>query len=73
MSAMRVVANLDLCQGHARCAQICPELFTTDVEQGKVVLRQVQIPADLEEQARLAVANCPEGALRLARNSGSGS
>jgi len=68
---MKVVANLAICQGHARCAEICPEVFTTDTRLGQVVVRVEQVPAELEEQARLAVSNCPEGALRVKKDSGS--
>lgn len=68
---MKVVANLAICQGHARCAEICPQVFGTDERLGKVVLRLERIPPELEEQARLAVYNCPEGALRVARDPGS--
>jgi ferredoxin len=64
---MKVVANLEICQGHARCAEICPEVFTTDDRLGKVIVRVEQVPPEVQEQARLAVHNCPEGALRLSR------
>ena len=68
---MKVIANLALCQGHARCAEICPEVFTTDARLGKVAMRLERVPPEVEEQARLAVCNCPEGALRLSREAGS--
>jgi len=63
---MKVIANLAICQGHARCAQICPQVFGTDAELGRVIVRLERIPSAIEEQTRLAVRNCPEGALRLA-------
>ena len=62
---MKVTANLMLCQGHARCAEICPEAFTTDDRLGTVILRLHEIPAALEEDVALAVSNCPEGALAV--------
>ncbi len=64
---MKVVANLSLCQGHARCEDICPEVFSTDAIEGKVVIEQPLFSAELEEKVRLAVRNCPEGALRIAK------
>jgi ferredoxin len=70
---MKVVANHAICQGHARCAEICPEVFTTDERLGKVVVRLDHLPHALEERARLAVRNCPEGALRLGNDPGSAS
>lgn len=65
---MKIIANHELCQGHARCEDLCPEVFATDAVEGKVVIPNPQVPAELEEKVRLAVRNCPEGALRLAKN-----
>lgn len=65
---MRVILNLEQCQGHARCEDICPEIFATDEIEGKCVLRHEEIPEALLEKTRLAVKNCPEGALRLAKS-----
>lgn len=62
-----VIANHELCQGHARCEDLCPQVFATDAVEGKVVIANPQVPAELEEKVRLAVRNCPEGALRLAK------
>lgn len=62
---MKVIVNLDLCQGHARCEDICPQVFGTDAVEGKCVIIDPQVPPELEERVRLAVRNCPEGALRL--------
>jgi ferredoxin len=64
---MRIVANLTLCQGHARCEDLCPEVFATDAVEGKVVVERPDFPAELLEKVRLAVRNCPEGALRIAK------
>ena len=64
---MRVVANIDSCQGHARCEDICPEVFSTDAVEGKVLIAQPEFPAHLEEKVRLAIRNCPEGALRISK------
>lgn len=62
---MKVFVNIDVCQGHARCEDICPEVFVTDAIEGKCVIADPQVPAGLEDKVRLAVRNCPEGALRL--------
>lgn len=62
---MKVHVNLNVCQGHARCEDICPDVFGTDAIEGKCVIRQADVPAELEEKTRLAVRNCPEGALRI--------
>lgn len=65
---MQVHVNLALCQGHARCEDICPEVFGTDAVEGKCVIVRQTVPEALLEKARLAVRNCPEGALRLGRD-----
>lgn len=62
---MKVIANLSLCQGHARCADLCPEVFTTDDRSGTVIVRLAEVPSALQEDAVLAVSNCPEGALAV--------
>ncbi|MBU6393020.1 MAG: ferredoxin [Sphingomonadales bacterium] len=69
---MTVIANMDLCQGHARCEDLCPQVFATDAVEGKVVIANPVFPPELEDRVRLAVRNCPEGALRIARQKGAG-
>lgn len=64
---MRVVVNLSVCQGHARCEDLCPEVFSTDALEGKCVINQSYISSELEAKVRLAVRNCPEGALRIVK------
>lgn len=61
----KVSVNLDLCYGHARCEDICPEVFATDAVEGKCVIRSEIVPDHLVEKVQLAVLNCPEQALRL--------
>lgn len=65
--AVIVIANLNICQGHARCEDLCPEIFATDAVEGKVVILSPEVPPELQEKARLAVRNCPEGALRITK------
>ncbi|MDD3798654.1 MAG: ferredoxin [Novosphingobium sp.] len=68
---MKVHVNLDVCQGHAKCEDLCPEVFATDAVEGKCVIKDPEVPAGLEEKVRLAVRNCPEGALRVSNAKGS--
>lgn len=56
---MRLTIDAEKCQGHGRCVLACPELFDLD-DDGKVLLLSDEVPEDLEEFARRAVANCPE-------------
>ena len=61
---MKIRVDSDKCQGHARCYGISPELFEVD-EYGQSAVILDEVPAELEEKARLAVANCPEYAIEI--------
>jgi len=61
---MKIRVDNDKCQGHARCYGISPELFEVD-EYGQSAVILDEVPAELEEKARLAVANCPEYAIEI--------
>jgi ferredoxin len=54
----------DLCQGHARCWEICPEVFQLD-EEGHGYVTTPDVPAELEDRAREAANNCPERAIEV--------
>jgi len=55
----------EMCSGHARCADVDPDLFTLDdvgysnIGQGK------EVPAAKEPEARRGVDVCPERALSI--------
>ncbi|MFD9943095.1 ferredoxin [Nonomuraea sp. NPDC059023] len=62
---MKVHINAERCQGHGRCYDLSPELFTEDDEgygqvAGDGLVRDAAVPA-----ARLAAANCPERAIAV--------
>lgn len=60
---MRIRLDREACQGHNRCYLLAPELFDVD-DEGYAVLRvDGEVPAELEQKARLAVDNCPEYAI----------
>jgi ferredoxin len=62
---MRVIADLDLCQGHQMCQSEAPEVFGFDDETDQVVLLQER-PADgLRPQVQAAVRYCPAMALSI--------
>ena len=65
---MRVHVDGERCQGHNRCYAIAPELFDVDDLGFAHELGDGTVPVGLEEQARLAVANCPEYAIELAED-----
>ena len=54
----------DLCQGHNRCCSVAPELFEADDLGSARVKGDGAVPPALEAKARLAMANCPEHAIR---------
>lgn len=62
---MRVHVDAEKCQGHNRCYALAPELFDVD-EYGQAIVRgDGSVPPELEDKARLAVANCPEYAVTI--------
>jgi ferredoxin len=55
----------DRCQGHARCHALAPELFELDEFGNARVRGSGRISAELEDQAWIAKANCPELAVEI--------
>jgi ferredoxin len=62
---MRISIDKSLCAGHGRCFSIAPEIFDYD-EEGFGVPTRETVPAGLEDDARRAVAGCPERAITVA-------
>lgn len=62
VSTMRVSIDEELCAGHGRCYALAPEVFDSD-DDGRGVVRLVDVPAALHEDARRAARNCPERAI----------
>jgi len=60
---LKIAIDASKCQGHARCYALVPELFEVDDFGTSSVLGDGTVPPDLEERARLAIANCPEFAI----------
>jgi len=60
---VRIRVDPDKCQGHARCVALVPALFDVDDYGLSSVVGDGTVPADLEDGARLAIANCPEFAI----------
>lgn len=59
---MRVEVDRDRCEGNAVCVGLAPELFELDDDDYAVVLAD-PVPADQEELAERAIAECPRAAL----------
>ncbi len=62
---MKVQIDPGRCQGHGRCYDLAPDLFGEDAEGYGTVLGDGTVPPDKEQDARRAVANCPERAIDL--------
>lgn len=65
---MRLVVDLEKCQGHGKCYLIAPALFAPDDDWGRPRVTQPLIEDDDFDRLDLAeeaVNNCPERALRL--------
>ena len=66
---MRVVADLDLCQGHQMCQGEAPDVFAVDDDTDLVVVLQEHPDESLRSQVRSAVTYCPAMALALEEDS----
>jgi ferredoxin len=62
---VRVHVDTEKCQGHNRCYALAPELFDVDDYGTAVVIGDGTVTPQLEDKARLAVANCPEYAITI--------
>lgn len=62
---MRVTIDESKCQGHARCNLLAPEVFDLD-EQGHATIRDNgEIDYGSLDKVKMAVMNCPEGAIEV--------
>lgn len=69
---LRLAVDRELCQGHNRCKKLAPALFELDDYGLARVAGDGVVPAGMEEQARLAEANCPEFAVSVTEEPGEG-
>ena len=61
--AVKVVADLDLCQGHQMCQGEAPDVFGFDEDADLVTVLQEHPDQSLRPQVDAAVAYCPAMAL----------
>ena len=62
---MRIVLDLQLCQGHGQCELYAPQLFSLDESSGLAVLLVERPEAALHAAARDAASACPVRAITL--------
>jgi len=62
---VKIDIDYQRCEGHGLCAEQAPTLFAID-DDGELIYRQEgeDVPGDLTERARAAIASCPVAALR---------
>jgi ferredoxin len=64
---MKVIVDLDRCEGHARCAELAPEVFALEADgYSRAILEQPD--AALRAKVETAVRLCPRQALLLIEN-----
>jgi ferredoxin len=61
---MKLTVDTDACQGHNRCYAAFPRMFEVD-DEGKSHVRLDEVPPEWQDDARMAVANCPERAIHI--------
>jgi ferredoxin len=64
--AVRVLADLDLCQGHQMCQGEAPDVFGFDDDTDRVVLLHERPDPTLRSAVQAAVRYCPAMALAVA-------
>ncbi|MGY9055712.1 MAG: ferredoxin [Alphaproteobacteria bacterium] len=62
---MRICVNANLCQGHNRCFSLATDLFEVDDFGLATAVNDGVVPAGMEDQAQLAIDNCPEFAISV--------
>jgi len=61
---MRVRVDEAACTGHGRCYALAPDVYAPD-DVGHCEVTAPEPGPELEEQARLGAANCPEQAITV--------
>jgi ferredoxin len=61
---MRIRVDRTVCQGHALCAMVAPDLFTLD-DEGYSNVDETEVPAGLEDLAHRGMQTCPERAITV--------
>ncbi|MEO3761384.1 ferredoxin [Mycobacterium sp. B14F4] len=65
---MKLQVDAEMCQGHSRCQATYPELFDID-DEGTAFVTVEEIPPEWEDRAHNAIANCPERAIHIVKES----
>jgi ferredoxin len=63
---MKVILDLDACQGYACCMMEAATVFDLDDDAGKAILLQEELSDELRAQVESAARACPAKAIRVA-------
>jgi ferredoxin len=61
---MKVSVDESKCVGHAQCNAVGPEVYDLD-DSGYCLIRNAEVPPELEQAARDGAAACPEQAITV--------
>jgi len=61
---MKIQLDGAVCQGHGRCYELAPDIFTDD-DRGHSELLRPEVPGELAAVAEEAVRACPERAISI--------
>lgn len=70
---MKVRVKDEICQGHALCVIVCPEVFKSNDADGHAFVARHEVPSGLEDSVLTASRSCPEGAIEIERTTKAGS
>ncbi len=62
---MKVIVDLDSCDGYGECVKACPDVFALGDEDDHVTLLVEEPDESLREQVNRAVAACPKAAISV--------
>lgn len=63
---MRVEVDSNTCEGHGQCNAVAPEVYDLD-DGGYCLIRNPEVPADLEAVAEEGALACPVYAITVLR------
>lgn len=61
---MKIKVSHELCQGHARCWALAPDIFKLD-DEGYITPGDIDVPEGQETLAKRGARSCPERALKV--------
>mgnify|MGYP000337762033 CR=1 FL=1 len=63
---MKIVAEVDRCEGHGLCEEVAPDMYELD-DDAVVVVLHPDVPEALEKSAEAGARVCPVAALKVVK------